>query len=187
MGRTTILDQEKSIQSSFREAMEFYSVLLDVHHVKKNILTHLGWERSTGPSLHGRKISAPCVEDVVKIKRQYGEKSAYFQKFRDEERYRAHSKLQDLVVTLQGAEIGMYIAFQMHIRAVRSYSMLKRLVKTLRSKFLGKKRNALSCNNPVPQNVKRYIDRLILKGREYKATVVWVQRTIKMEATVLSR
>lgn len=90
MERTTIVDPDKSIDSLFRENMEFYYVILDVHHVKKNILPYIGLQRSSGPSFYEREFYAPCVEEFEEMQRQYGEKTAtYLQKFRYMELYGA--------------------------------------------------------------------------------------------------
>lgn len=61
-GRTKIVYLEKYIESSFRETMEFASIFWMFIVSKKNILPHLGLERSNGPSLYERALGAPCVE-----------------------------------------------------------------------------------------------------------------------------
>lgn len=187
-GRVTIVDQEKSIDLSYRSHMKEASLFLDKHHVKKNMLPKVGTEKAAAADLYERALRAPSREAVDALKELYGRKTKeYLSKFDDSELYRAYSALQDLVVTSQGAESSMSAALRTQIRSVEPQTMLQKLVLLQRSRFLVKKQEALSCNAPVPPNVEKHLAKLIEKSRMYQESISWVPGAHQMEATVLSR
>ena len=73
-GRVTIVDQEKSIDTSFSNVMQHACLFLDPLHVKKNMAVYVGRERATALLKYSRAVRAPSTATVAAIKREYGEK-----------------------------------------------------------------------------------------------------------------
>lgn len=185
--RVCIVDQEKSIDSSFNEVFHHASIFLDKHHVVKNMTPTLGAEKSWGVRLYEKALRAPSVDSVNAMKAQYGQKmSSYLSKFPDKELYRACSALEDLVTTSQGAESSMAAALRTQIRAVEPQSMLEKVALMQRSRFLAQKKDASQCDRPVPPRVAQHIGKILLRAREYQGSVRFIDGTDAMEATVQS-
>ena len=58
-GRITIVDQEKSIDSTYRSTMQHAKLFLDMLHVKKNMSKTLGAERAAGILKYENAVRAP--------------------------------------------------------------------------------------------------------------------------------
>lgn len=185
--RTTIVDQEKSIDAAFRSVMEKANLFLDWMHVTKNMASSIGSEKNIGVSLYQRALRASSIEKVQELKLQYGPKqSSYLGQFDDAELYKVHSKLEDTIHSSQGAESLMRASLMNNVRNVDPPKMLRNFVEKERSNFLKRKEAALKCTSPVPPHVERLLANLIQKARPYQQSVQFIDGTNMMEATVSS-
>ena len=90
-GRFKIVDQEKSIDCSFENVMEYAKLFLDPLHVMKNMLKALGKEKAAGIAQYERSVHAPSRGAVDAVKRTYGQKTAqYLSRLPDTALYRAY-------------------------------------------------------------------------------------------------
>lgn len=186
--RTTIVDQEKSIDSAYTDAMAHAKLFLDPLHVKKNMSKQLGPEKASALSLYEQAVYAPCKAAVDSIICQYGEnQKAYLGNFKKEQLYRAYSSLQDTVTCSQGAESQMSSSLRRHIRAVEPQKMLENIVLLQRTGFLNRQRAASIYTLPVPPGIEQVLANIILHSRQYQSSVQFVNGTNQMEAKVLSR
>lgn len=185
--RTTIVDQEKSIDCAYREVFKEAKMFLDPLHVKKNMGAKLGANKVLGLSLYERALLAPSRAKVDEIIEQYGEQQRkYLDKFDKSELYKAYSNVEDCIVTSQGAESQMSASLRNHIRCVEPQKMLKTVVLTQRSGFLNRKSASEKWESPVPPNIEKNIASLIRRSRVYQDTVCFESGTSQMEATVTS-
>ena len=186
--RTTIVDQEKSIDSAYRACLKHAKLFLDPLHVKKNLGAKLGAEKASGLRSYERAVYAPSMETVGTITSTYSSvQREYLRRFDDAELYRSFSNLQDLTTTSQGAESQMAAALRNNIRSVEPQKMLTTVLLTQRSNFLKRQAAALSCDNPVPPYVEKHLAQLISKARPYQPSVTFLPGTSQMEATVRSQ
>lgn len=186
--RVTIVDQEKSIDSSYKSIMHNAKLFLDMLHVKKNMAPALGAEKAIGIALYEKACRAPTRALVDGFKVQYKPKQrAYLAKFEDSELYRAYSFLEDTIFTSQGAESQMSSSIRNCIRSVEPQVMLSRVFAIQRERFYAKKRAAMQCTSPVPPNIEKIIAKLIQQSRPYQKSVTFLEGTDMMEATVKSQ
>ena len=187
-GGVTIADQEKSIDCSFENVMEYAKLFLDPLHVKKNMLKALGKEKAAGIAQYERAVHAPSRSAVDAVKRTYGQKTAqYLSRFPDTALYRAYAGLQDLATSSQGAESQMGASIRNQIRSVEPQSMLRTVLESQRKSFLKRQNIALSSKAPVPPQIERHLASLIRRGRPYQAHATFLEGTDLMEATVISQ
>lgn len=100
--RVTILDQEKSIDLSYRSTMYHAPTFLDNHHVKNNMIPHVGSQKSSAADLYEKALRAPSNKAADASIRSFGPKTtAYCSRFSKKELYRDYSDLEDLFVTSQ--------------------------------------------------------------------------------------
>lgn len=187
--RTTIVDQEKSIDGAYRECLQHARLFLDPLHVKKNLGAKLdGADKAMGLQLYEKAVYAPTVEAVNQICASYSPaQKAYLENFDNAELYMAYSRLQDLTRTSQGAESQMSAALRNNIRSVEPQKMITTVLLTQRSNFLKHQAAAGSCMSPVPPYVEKHLAQLIRRARCYQSSVTYVPGTSQMEATVRSQ
>lgn len=102
--RTTIVDQEKSIDKAYRECFTNAKLFLDPLHVKKNLGPKLGAGKAIGLHLYEQAVHAPTVEALEDVRRQFTpEMRACLGRFEDSELYRAKSALQRPHLSIDGA------------------------------------------------------------------------------------
>lgn len=185
--RTVVVDQEKSIDTSFKEIFSHAKMFLDPMHVKKNMGSKLGRFKASGISYYEQALRAPSKEEVDRIIEYYSdEQKTYLKSFEKPELYTAYSNLQDNVESSQSAESQMRSSIRNQIRTVEPQQMLVNLVLTQRSNFWKRKADALKTNKPVPPRVEAQIATLIQRSRVYQNTVNFVDGSDLMEATVKS-
>lgn len=186
-GRTTIVDQEKSIDSAYASAMKHADYFLDPLHVRKNMLRAVGAEKSDAVWLYTKALYAPTKQETDSFIARFGPRQrAYLDKFDKKHLYRSYSSLKDLITTSQGAESQMSAALRNHIRSVEPQQMLKKVFHTYREGCLSRATAALNCKSPVPPHVERHLASLISKSRVYQGSVQFIAGTGQMEATVRS-
>ena len=187
--RTTIVDQEKSIDRAYRECLQHARIFLDPIHVKKNLGAKLeGAEKAIGLQLYEKAVRAPTVEMVNDIRSRYSvAQRNHPGRFDDSELYLAFSNLQDLVRTSQGAEGQMAAALRNNIRSVEPQKMIATVLLTQRAGFLRRQASALSCKNLVPPYVEKHLASLIQRSRAYQLSVDFLDGTAQMEASVRSQ
>ena len=84
--RTIIVDQEKSIDSAFRDALNKCKLFLDPLHVRKNMLPRLGASKANGIYLYNKAVHAPTKSAVDEIITQYSiQQAAYLSSLKKEE------------------------------------------------------------------------------------------------------
>lgn len=185
--RTTIVDQEKSIDTAYRKVMERAKLFLDPLHVKKNMGPKLGSEKAVGLSLYERAVRAPSQAEVDNLVAEYPEaQRLYLGKFPKSELYRAYSSLEDMHVTSQGAECEMAASLRNHIRCVEPQKMIHKAILSQRSSFLERQQRAVSHSGPVPPSIEQHIAKLIGKSKVYRSSIVFTAGTNQTEATVRS-
>lgn len=107
---------------------EFAKMFLDPLHVRINLGPRLGMGKSVCLSLYDIALYAPSVSEVASVKEEHSRTQRnYLAQFPDSELYRAHSYLQDCVVTFRGAASGMEAALRNHIRPGEHPRMLERV------------------------------------------------------------
>ena len=112
-------------------------MFLDPLHVRKNMGVKLGATKAIGFSLYERAMHAPSRPAVDAIVAGYTEaRKQYLGKFEPSEIYNAYSRLEDTIVTSQGAESQMSASLRNHIRSVEPQKMINKVVLTKRSRFL---------------------------------------------------
>lgn len=93
--RTTIVDQENSIGAAFRSRMGHANMFLDWIHIKKNMSSSIGTEKTIGVSLYERVLRASSEEIVSQLKLQYGPNQCnYLEAFNDSQLYICCSNLE---------------------------------------------------------------------------------------------
>ena len=138
LGRVTLVDLEKSIDTAHDETMKNATKFNDERHVIKNMNAKLGpKEKATGPALYSKALRAPSKREVELIKASYGPaQRAFLEKYPDSELYRAFSPgLKDTIVTSQGAESSMNAALANKIRCSEPMAMIMRIAETQQRKF----------------------------------------------------
>lgn len=60
------MDQEKSIDSTFKEVMDDAYIFLYPIHVRKNMMPFLGTDKASGISTYNRAVYAVTKENVIK-------------------------------------------------------------------------------------------------------------------------
>ncbi|PXF42487.1 hypothetical protein BWQ96_07796 [Gracilariopsis chorda] len=185
--RTTIVDQEKSIDRPYKKVFESAKTFLNLLHVKKNMGAKLGAAKAIGLSLYERALHAPTRAVVDHIVRQYTDKQKeYLGNFYPEELYKACSGLEDTIVTSQGAESQMSASLRNHIRSVEPQKLLQKVVYIQRAGYLTRKSASKAWNNPVPPNIEKQIAVLIRRSRMYtQLSFAMVQREWRQLQPVL--
>lgn len=90
--RTTIVHQQKSIDTAFKEVFEHSHMLIDPMYMKKNMGGKLGIEKETGLSLCMHAFYAQSTVEVDNIISQYRPvQKEYMSKFKNPQLYRAYS------------------------------------------------------------------------------------------------
>lgn len=83
-----VVDQEKSIDTTFSEIFTLASIFLDKHRIVKNMSPQLGTERSAGIRSYEWDLSATTIVLVDSDEAQYDPKTcAYSLKFTGKELY----------------------------------------------------------------------------------------------------
>lgn len=184
--RTTIVDQEKSIDSAYKDVFQNAKMFLDPMHVRKNMGSALGASRAVGISLYDKALYAPTEAAVDEVVARYSETQAkYLGRFKRSELYRAYSSLDDTIVTSQGAESQMSSSIRNCVRTVEPQKMLQKVVLLHRAGFLNRQQKAHNCEKPVPPAVEKHIASLIQRSRVYQSTVSFIGEQ-HMEASVAS-
>lgn len=106
--RVTVVDQEKSIDTTCHNHMEYAHLFLDPIHVKNNMACAIV-ENTSGISIYDKAVHEPSQTIFNYIKRQFGQRTSnYLSKFPDCEFYRAFSRFQDRLPSSKGAESDLY-------------------------------------------------------------------------------
>ena len=74
--RTTIVDQEKSIDSAYKRCMRHAKLFLDPLHVRKNLGTALGAGKVVGVRMYDKALRNPSRDDVIESKNYFPKKIA---------------------------------------------------------------------------------------------------------------
>ena len=169
-GRVTFVDMEKSIASGFKLSMENAKLFYDQRHVIKNMDKHLGGsEKCRANHLYTEAVVAPSRLRLAQIKEQYSAKQAgYLGKFDDEILYRAHSQIDNLIITSQGAESEMHALMAIEVRSLEPQKILWKVATEYKRRFDQNADEAASCKSPVPPRVERHLAHLIIEAKKYE-------------------
>ena len=166
-GRVTFVDMEKGIGSGFNNSMKNAEVFYDQRHVIKNMDKGLsGSEKGSANHLYWKALKAPSRWRTSLIKDQYSaNQSTYLSRFRDEILYRAFSKIDNVVITSQGAESEMHALEATKVRSLEPQKMLWKVAIEHQRRFNQNAKEAASCTSPVPPRVEAHIAKLITKAK----------------------
>lgn len=70
--QTTIVDQDKSIDTAYQRVMRNAKLFLDPLYVKKNMGPELGNDNAVGLSMYNSAVHAPSKGEVDKVILDYG-------------------------------------------------------------------------------------------------------------------
>lgn len=77
-GRTTIVDQEKALESTLRSAFAECNIFMDMLHVKKNMAPSIRTEKTTGLHAYKTKVRATLPSITSVWTDQYGAKKEMY-------------------------------------------------------------------------------------------------------------
>lgn len=135
--RVTVFDREKSIDDEYRWKIIKAKIILDMLHLKKNILPEIGSEKGQGPGLNKREVKSPAISAVEELVSHYVPKRGnYMFKFKNEDGYNIYSLPKDLIQTSQRAESQMGLSMQNKVRGVKPHRMIQEFVAVPRMSYI---------------------------------------------------
>lgn len=81
----------------------------------------------------------------------------------------------------------MLASIQNHIRGVEQQKMSQKVVSVQRTRFLTRRKAALSCTSPLSPIIERNLADFIKKAHSYQSSVRFIEGNNTMEATVISQ